>query len=197
MVDFVPYEGNPVFAGTGTDTWDRVIRERGFILREGNTYHMWDTGYADRTTCMMGAREVVISPQRVVGLFVGLIMGAPADAGLCRNRGPEPIEAQVDLHLLFPDDSTIEDSKLGHTVVDGPGDAIKFWRSDESYPDSLTLTTAVRTIVGLKGLTQFLSSGDQLCRLKLFRRLYLLSTEKSSRTRGGHRSKWSIPPPVR
>ena len=49
MVDFVPYEGNPVFAGTGTDTWDRVIRERGFILREGNTYHMWYTGYADRT----------------------------------------------------------------------------------------------------------------------------------------------------
>jgi hypothetical protein len=34
LVDFVPYEGNPVFAGTGEDTWDRKIRERGYIRRE-------------------------------------------------------------------------------------------------------------------------------------------------------------------
>ncbi len=45
IVDFVPYEGNPVFAGTGTDTWDREIRERGYILRENGTWHMWYTGY--------------------------------------------------------------------------------------------------------------------------------------------------------
>ena len=45
LVDFVPYEGNPVFAGTGRDTWDRKIRERGYILREGDTYHLWYTGY--------------------------------------------------------------------------------------------------------------------------------------------------------
>ena len=45
LVDFVPYEGNPVFAGTGKDTWDRRIRERGYILREGGTYHLWYTGY--------------------------------------------------------------------------------------------------------------------------------------------------------
>jgi len=35
LVDFEPYQGNPVFAGTGTDTWDRTIRERGYTLREG------------------------------------------------------------------------------------------------------------------------------------------------------------------
>lgn len=45
LVDFVPYKGNPVFAGTGKDTWDRNIRERGYILREGDTWHLWYTGY--------------------------------------------------------------------------------------------------------------------------------------------------------
>jgi predicted GH43/DUF377 family glycosyl hydrolase len=42
---FHPYEKNPVFAGTGNDTWDRHIRERGFILYEDDVYHMWYTGY--------------------------------------------------------------------------------------------------------------------------------------------------------
>ncbi|MHC4388618.1 MAG: glycoside hydrolase family protein [Planctomycetota bacterium] len=47
LVDFVEYEGNPLFGGTGEDTWDRNIRERGFIMREGDMYHMWYTGYND------------------------------------------------------------------------------------------------------------------------------------------------------
>lgn len=45
LVKFVPYDGNPVFAGTGKDTWDRTIRERGYIMREGNTWHLWCDGY--------------------------------------------------------------------------------------------------------------------------------------------------------
>jgi len=45
LVEFKPYEGNPVFQGTGKDTWDRTIRERGSILREGNTWYLWYTGY--------------------------------------------------------------------------------------------------------------------------------------------------------
>lgn len=45
LVRFTPYPGNPVFAGTGRDTWDRKIRERGYILREGGTWHLWYTGY--------------------------------------------------------------------------------------------------------------------------------------------------------
>jgi beta-1,2-mannobiose phosphorylase / 1,2-beta-oligomannan phosphorylase len=45
MVKFVPYRDNPLFAGTGGDTWDRMIRERGFILREEGMYHLWYTGY--------------------------------------------------------------------------------------------------------------------------------------------------------
>ena len=47
IVDFIPYENNPVFAGSGTDTWDSLIRERGYILREDGIYHMWYTGYRE------------------------------------------------------------------------------------------------------------------------------------------------------
>ena len=45
LVDFIPYQGNPVFTGTGTDTWDRNIRERGYIIREDGIFKMWYTGY--------------------------------------------------------------------------------------------------------------------------------------------------------
>jgi hypothetical protein len=45
LVDWVPYADNPLFAGTGRDTWDREIRERGFILREGDAWRLWYTGY--------------------------------------------------------------------------------------------------------------------------------------------------------
>jgi sucrose-6-phosphate hydrolase SacC (GH32 family) len=51
---WAPIPDNPVFAGTGRDTWDRKIRERGYILvdREG-IYHLWYTGYAgDRPATM-------------------------------------------------------------------------------------------------------------------------------------------------
>lgn len=46
LLNFKAYPGNPVFAGTDTSTWDRHIRERGFILYEDDTYHLWYTGYA-------------------------------------------------------------------------------------------------------------------------------------------------------
>ena len=45
LVHFVAYPRNPVFTGTDTTTWDRHIRERGWILKEDSTYHMWYTGY--------------------------------------------------------------------------------------------------------------------------------------------------------
>jgi beta-1,2-mannobiose phosphorylase / 1,2-beta-oligomannan phosphorylase len=45
LVNFEAYENNPVFSGTGADTWDEKIRERGYILREGNQWHLWYTGY--------------------------------------------------------------------------------------------------------------------------------------------------------
>lgn len=45
LVQFRPYVHNPVFSGTGNGTWDEVIRERGFILKESDGYHMWYTGH--------------------------------------------------------------------------------------------------------------------------------------------------------
>ncbi len=45
MVNFTPYENNPVFSGTDADTWDKNIRERGYILLEDGTYKMWYSGY--------------------------------------------------------------------------------------------------------------------------------------------------------
>ena len=46
LVHFVPSGQNPIFGGTGTRTWDRKIRERGYILRHGGDWHLWYTGYA-------------------------------------------------------------------------------------------------------------------------------------------------------
>jgi beta-1,2-mannobiose phosphorylase / 1,2-beta-oligomannan phosphorylase len=51
---WAPVAGNPVFAGTGRETWDRKIRERGYILvGDDGVYHLWYTGYAsDRPATM-------------------------------------------------------------------------------------------------------------------------------------------------
>ena len=45
LVAWTPIVGNPVFQGTGGDSWDKKIRERGYILVENGTYHLWYTGY--------------------------------------------------------------------------------------------------------------------------------------------------------
>ena len=45
LIHFEPYQHNPVFAGTDTNTWDSKIRERGYILFEDSIYRMWYTGY--------------------------------------------------------------------------------------------------------------------------------------------------------
>ena len=52
MVNFSPYENNPVFGGTDTATWDRHIRERGYILREEGLYKMWYSGYQEGDTAV-------------------------------------------------------------------------------------------------------------------------------------------------
>ncbi|MBD0776385.1 glycosylase [Maribacter sp. ANRC-HE7] len=44
LVDFETASENPLFEGTGEATWDQSIRERGYILKEGDTYHMWYSG---------------------------------------------------------------------------------------------------------------------------------------------------------
>lgn len=45
LTQFRPYDGNPVFTAAGPEQWDAKIRERGWILRDGDGWRMWYTGY--------------------------------------------------------------------------------------------------------------------------------------------------------
>jgi len=53
VLDFKAHPGNPVFTGTGADTWDEKIRERGYILFEEGVYHMWYTGFRNQPDAEM------------------------------------------------------------------------------------------------------------------------------------------------
>ncbi len=53
ILDFTADKRNPVFTGTGVNTWDEKIRERGFILYEDGQYHMWYTGFRDQPDAEM------------------------------------------------------------------------------------------------------------------------------------------------
>lgn len=45
LIHFEPIATNPVFTGAGDGHWDVKIRERGWILRDGDQWRMWYTGY--------------------------------------------------------------------------------------------------------------------------------------------------------
>lgn len=45
LTKFKPYAHNPIFEAQGPGHWDVKIRERGWIMKEGNFYHLWFTGY--------------------------------------------------------------------------------------------------------------------------------------------------------
>src|SRR5262245_724257 len=49
LVNFEPAPApppkNPVFTAAGPGHWDVKIRERGWIIREGDAWHLWYTGY--------------------------------------------------------------------------------------------------------------------------------------------------------
>jgi sucrose-6-phosphate hydrolase SacC (GH32 family) len=45
LVQWQPSTDNPIFTALGAGTWEVKIRERGWILREGDRWHFWYTGY--------------------------------------------------------------------------------------------------------------------------------------------------------
>lgn len=45
LVHWTAYDHNPVFQAAGEAQWDARIRERGWILRDGDRWRMWYTGY--------------------------------------------------------------------------------------------------------------------------------------------------------
>jgi sucrose-6-phosphate hydrolase SacC (GH32 family) len=47
LVAWSPITANPVFQGAGGNAWDCKIRERGWILVDDGTYHLWYSGYKD------------------------------------------------------------------------------------------------------------------------------------------------------
>ena len=44
LVDFGPASESPLLTGGGAEAWDRDLRERGWIVRNGGTWHLWYTG---------------------------------------------------------------------------------------------------------------------------------------------------------
>ena len=111
MTLFTPYEHNPVFAGTGRDTWDKNIRERGYILYEDGVWRLWYTGYND---------------DRSDNRFLGL---ATSDDGLHWQRWPgnplvtdEWVEdmqviKQDDLYYMFAEGR----NDIAHLLISGDG----------------------------------------------------------------------------
>lgn len=45
LVKFEAGKANPIFQGRGEGNWDERIRERGWILRDGDQWRMWYTGF--------------------------------------------------------------------------------------------------------------------------------------------------------
>src|SRR6476660_3679002 len=45
LVKWTPLAGNPIFTAEGPGHWDVKIRERGWVLRDGDHYQLWFTGY--------------------------------------------------------------------------------------------------------------------------------------------------------
>lgn len=65
LIAFEPYQNNPLFAGTGGDAWDEKIRERGYILKENDGYHLWYTGYREETKDEMKYLGYATSPDGI------------------------------------------------------------------------------------------------------------------------------------
>jgi hypothetical protein len=45
LVNWLPRSENPIFTAEGPGHWDVKIRERGWILHDGDVYQLWFTGY--------------------------------------------------------------------------------------------------------------------------------------------------------
>ena len=58
---FEPIDLNPVFTARGDGHWDVKLRERGWIVREGDLWRMWFTGYDGTKT---GRRQLGYATSR-------------------------------------------------------------------------------------------------------------------------------------
>lgn len=107
LVRQVPAEGNPVFTAR-PGAWDARIRERGWILREGDRWRMWYTGYDGTKTGL-----------RMLGLAEsadGLAWKRVGDGPLVRDHWIE------DMMVLKHDDAY-------HLVCEGANDVAQAYES--------------------------------------------------------------------
>ncbi|MBX3438131.1 MAG: glycosylase [Planctomycetaceae bacterium] len=107
---FIADSANPVFKAAGEGAWDAAIRERGWILKEGDQWRMWYTGYD-------GTRE----GQKKLGL-------ATSSDGVTWTRHPD--------NPLY-DDDWVEDMQVvlhdGSYLMfaEGAGDIAQLLTSDD------------------------------------------------------------------
>ena len=95
LVSFAPAADNPVFTAGGAGQWDAKIRERGWIMREGDAWHLWYTGYD-------GSRDGI----RQLGYATspdGLRWTRSPDNPLCRDHWVEDmmVVKQGDTYYMF------------------------------------------------------------------------------------------------
>ncbi|HEY3966623.1 MAG TPA: glycosylase [Planctomycetaceae bacterium] len=95
LTHFRPYEKNPVFTGAGGTAWDSKIRERGWIIRDGDLWRMWYTGY-----------EATDQPQMMLGLATsrdGLSWTRHSGNPLYKRHWVEDmmIVRQADIYYMF------------------------------------------------------------------------------------------------
>jgi sucrose-6-phosphate hydrolase SacC (GH32 family) len=95
LVDWVAGPDNPVFTAEGAGHWDVKIRERGWIMREGDSWHLWFTGY-DGTTAGIKLLGYATSPD-------GLRWTRWADNPLVRDHWVEDmmVVKQGDTYYMF------------------------------------------------------------------------------------------------
>jgi beta-1,2-mannobiose phosphorylase / 1,2-beta-oligomannan phosphorylase len=101
MVSWTLLEPQPVFTGAGGDAWDKLIRERGWILVENGVYHLWYTGY---------------NPERSPNMFLG---HATSPDGLRWTRDPQnPLLTDS----WVEDMCVIHDGNAYYMIAEGKGD---------------------------------------------------------------------------
>lgn len=110
LTRFREYEGNPVFTAAGPGHWDAKIRERGWILRDGDRWRLWYTGYD-------GTRE----GRKLLGV-------ATSDDGLHWTRHPDnPVHGtgHVEDMMIVPHEGRL------YMFAEGEGDRAELLMSDD------------------------------------------------------------------
>lgn len=145
LTKFRPYDGNPVFTAAGPGCWDARIRERGWVLRDGDRWRLWYTGYD-------GSKD----GRKSLGL-------ATSDDGLHWTRHPDnPISgtAHVEDMMVVPQDGRLYmfaegESDRAQLLVSGDG-----VRWERVGPLDVRLTTGEPVLPGPYGTpTAFLKEG--------------------------------------